>query len=69
MAGAIVGACRGDGWVMELQPRMLHAMFSTMYGVDIDFETVEPLALDAVLAAKPRLRNGRRSSTSWWRWR
>jgi len=55
MAGAIVGACRGDGWVMELQPRMLHAMFSTMYGVDIDFETVEPLALDAVLAAKPRL--------------
>jgi len=55
MAGAIVGACRGDGWAMELQPRLLHAMFKTMFGVHLDFTTLQPLTLEAVLAAKPNL--------------
>ena len=51
LARAVVGACRLDGWVSPVQPRLLHPLFNRLLGLGLDFETLSPLAPSDVAAA------------------
>lgn len=53
MAAAIVGACRGNGWTLEVQPRLLGAIFSALFNFDEDFRTLPAATMDEVVAALP----------------
>jgi hypothetical protein len=51
VARAVVAACRAAGWCSPVQPRLLHALFGTLLGRDLDFETLAPLSADEAAAA------------------
>jgi len=51
VARAVVAACRGGAWGSPVQPRLLHTLFGTLLGRDLDFETLAPLPVDEVAAA------------------
>jgi hypothetical protein len=51
VARAVVAACRGDGWRSPVQPRLLHTLFNTLLGRDLDFETLAPLSTQELAAA------------------
>ncbi|MFO7629818.1 MAG: hypothetical protein R6W06_09965 [Prochlorococcaceae cyanobacterium] len=53
LAGAVVGACRGDGWLTPLQPRFLGVLFEQLLGYRADFNQLSPLAPEEVLQALP----------------
>jgi hypothetical protein len=53
LAGALVGACRGDGWLTPLQPRFLAVLFRELLGCGIDFDQVPPRPAHEVAAALP----------------
>lgn len=53
LAGALVGACRGEAWCTPLQPRFLGVLFEQLLGYRADFEHVPALAPEAVAAAFP----------------
>ncbi len=48
VARAVVAACKGEGWCVELRPKLLHTPFNELLGEDFDFETLEPNTLDEV---------------------
>jgi len=48
LAGALVGACRGDGWQTPLQPRFLQVLFQQLLGYRADFETLPGLSIEVV---------------------
>lgn len=48
LAGAIVGACRSNGWASPTQPKYLKAIFSSMLGFDADFSTLPASGLEVV---------------------
>ncbi|MDG2047692.1 MAG: hypothetical protein P8J79_10795 [Halioglobus sp.] len=53
MAGAIVGACREGGWALDVQPRLLGAIFSALFNFDEDFRTLPAATLEEVASAFP----------------
>ncbi|MBV9386607.1 MAG: hypothetical protein JOZ78_09290 [Chroococcidiopsidaceae cyanobacterium CP_BM_ER_R8_30] len=55
LAAAVVGACRGDGWDVPLQPRFLSVLFEKLLGFKADFETLEPTTPQAARDALPSL--------------
>ena len=50
LAGAVVAACRGEGWASALQPRLLHTLFNHLLSRDLDFDALAPLRPDDVAA-------------------
>ena len=53
MAAAIVGACRESGWVLDVQPRLLGAIFAALFNFDHDFRTLPAATMEEVAAAFP----------------
>ena len=53
MAGAVVGACRASGWALDVQPKLLGAIFSALFNFDEDFRTLPAATIDAVAATFP----------------
>lgn len=53
MAAAIVGACRGSGWALDVQPQLLGAIFSALFNFDEDFRTLPAATMEEVTAALP----------------
>jgi hypothetical protein len=53
MAAAIVGACREDGWALDVQPKLLGAIFSALFDFDEDFRTLPAATIDDVAATFP----------------
>ena len=53
MAGAVVGACRANGWALDVQPKLLGAIFSALFNFDEDFRTLPAATIDAVAATFP----------------
>lgn len=53
MAAAIVGACRGRGWILDVQPRLLGAIFSALFNFDDDFTTLPAATMEDVAAGLP----------------
>ena len=56
MAGAVVGACRANGWALDVQPKLLGAIFSALFNFDEDFRTLPAATIDAVAVAHQRPR-------------
>lgn len=53
MAGAVIGACRTNGWALDVQPKLLGAIFSALFDFHHDFHTLPAATLDEVRAAFP----------------
>ena len=53
MAAAIVGACRENGWSLDVQPKLLGAIFSALFDFDSDFRTLPAATMEEVAAAFP----------------
>ncbi len=53
MAAAIVGACRGSGWALDVQPRLLGAIFSALFDFKADFSSLPAATMDDVAAQLP----------------
>jgi len=51
MAAAVVGACRTNGWALDVQPRLLEAIFSRLFDFHEDFRTLPAATIDEVAAA------------------
>jgi hypothetical protein len=61
VARAVVAACKGEGWCVELQPKLLHTPFNEFLGEDFDFERWCPKAgIDRVI-----VKDFRRTFCSW----
>ena len=48
VAGAVVDACRAEGWSNSLQPNFLRVLFKNLLGVNIDFETLSPISVEDI---------------------
>lgn len=59
LAAAVVGACRGKGWDVPLQPRFLSVLFEKLLGFVADFNTLEPTTPQAIRDALPSLEQRR----------
>lgn len=59
LAAAVVGACRGEGWDVPLQPRFLSVLFEKLLGFVADFNTLAPTNPQAVRDALPSLEQRR----------
>lgn len=59
LAAAIVGACRGEGWDVPLQPRFLSVLFEKLLDFAADFNTLAPTTLQAVRDALPSVEQRR----------
>ena len=46
VAGALVSACRLDGWSNPLQPQFLRVLFKNLMFYDVDFETLTPISIE-----------------------
>lgn len=53
LAGALVGSCRGEGWLTPLQPRFLGVLFDRLLGYEADFDRLAPRSPEEVLQALP----------------
>ncbi len=53
LAAAVVGACRGEGWLNPLQPRFLGVLFDRLLGFKADFDRLAPCTPEEVLQALP----------------
>ena len=53
MAAAIVGACRENGWSLDVQPKLLGAIFSALFDFDADFRTLPAATMEEVAAEFP----------------
>ena len=51
LAGAIVGACRTNGWALDVQPKLLGAIFSALFDFHEDFRSLPAASIDDVAAA------------------
>lgn len=59
LAAAVVGACRGEGWDVPLQPRFLSVLFEQLLGFVADFETLAPTTPQVIRDALPSLEQRR----------
>lgn len=59
LAAAVVGACRGEGWDVPLQPRFLSVLFEKLLGFGADFNTLAPTTPQVVRDALPVLEQRR----------
>lgn len=59
LAAAVVGACRGEGWDVPLQPRFLSVLFEKLLCFVADFNTLEPTTPQAICDALPSLEQRR----------
>ena len=59
LAAAIVGACRGSGWSLDVQPQLLNAIFAALFDFDEDFRTLPAATIDQAAAAFPDARERR----------
>lgn len=50
LARAVVSACRGSNWQSPLQPQLLQTLFNSLLNLQLDFETLEPIAQSDVIA-------------------
>jgi len=48
LAGAVVAACRPDGWSDPAQPSFLHTVFNILLGFDHDFDSLAPAKVSEV---------------------
>ena len=53
VAGALVSACRLDGWSNPLQPQFLRVLFKNFMSYDADFETLAPISIEEFKKAIP----------------
>jgi len=53
VAGAVVGACRLDGWSNPLQSQFLRVLFKNLMNYDVDFEVLAPISIEDFMKALP----------------
>jgi len=58
LARSVVATCRAQGWANPVQPQLLHTLFNSLLGQDLDFETLAPIDLQdakrALVSAEER---------------
>ncbi len=53
MAKAVISTCRHNGWSNEIQPQFLRTVFHNLMSYECDFETLEPIDIEAFALAMP----------------